>query len=163
MTKLSPVRSIVAVLVALMLLNFMDATFAQLLVSAVGDGAPGNEAAFLAVRNRPFVLVAIVVTHVLAALLVGYILGRIAGTQEVRHGIAAAIVITVVYAIAFVADNAMLPPVWVRAAMLVLTPPALMAGAHIRGEARAIHVEQAGTVRGQEERRHGVPEDRERS
>jgi hypothetical protein len=142
-----------------MLLNFMDATFAQILVSALGDGPPADAAAFLAVRNRPLVLALVVATHALAALLVGYILGRIAGAREVRHALAAAIVITVVYVVAFVGNNPMLPPVWVRVAMLVLTPPALVGGAHIRGEARAVHDEQTGTVRSDGERRQGVPAD----
>ena len=153
MTGTHLLRSITAVVAALMLLNFMDATFAQILVSALGDGPPSDQAAFLAVRNRPVVLASIVVTHVLGALLVGYILGRIAGGREVRHAVAAATVITVVYVVGFVASNPMLPPVWVRVAMLLLTPPALVAGAHIRGEARAIHAEQARGVRPEEERR----------
>ena len=153
MTAISPLRSIAAVVVSLMLLNFMDATFAQILVSVAGDGPPADAAAFLAVRNRPLVLGLIVITHALAALLVGYILGRIAGVHEVRHAAAAAAVITVVYIVAFVATNPMLPPAWVRVTMLVLTPPALIAGAHIRAEARAIRAEPAGTVRPEEERR----------
>jgi hypothetical protein len=140
-----------------MLLNFMDATFTQILVSVLGNGPPPDEAAFLAVRNRPPVLAAILVTHVLGALLVGYVLGRIAGGQEVRHAVAAATVITIVYVVGFVASNPMLPPVWVRVAMLLLTAPPLVAGAHIRAEARAIHSERGGTSRSDEERRQGVP------
>ena len=157
MTRTNPLRSITAVLAALMLLNFMDATFTQILVSVVGNGPPADQAAFLAVRNRPPVLAAILATHVLGALLVGYVLGRIAGRQEVRHAVAAATVITIVYVVGFLASNPMLPPVWVRVAMLALTPPALVAGAYVRAEARVIR----GVPGDTKERRQGVPGNRE--
>jgi len=36
----------------------------------------------------------------------------------------------------------MLPPMWVRLVMLLITPPALVAGAYVRGQARAIREER---------------------
>ena len=55
----------------------------------------------------------------------------------------AALVMTGVYAFAFAGQNVMLPPVWVRVAMLIVTPSALMAGASIRAQARVIQQEAA--------------------
>lgn len=134
-------RSAAAVAAAVMLLNFMDATLGQVLVSALAETPPTDEASFLAVRNRPGVLAATVVIHALAALLVGYVLGKIAGRQEVRHAIIASAVVLILYAVAFAGDNPMLPPLWVRAGLLLVTPPALVAGAYVRGEARTVRDE----------------------
>jgi hypothetical protein len=36
----------------------------------------------------------------------------------------------------------MLPPMWVRLAMLAITPPALIGGAYVRGQARMIREEK---------------------
>ena len=129
-------RSLAAVIAAVMLLNFIDATFEQILVNAMAATPPADEKAFLDVRNQSTVLALLLVTHVLAALLVGYILARIAGAHEVRHALSAAAVIAVLYVIAFAADNVRLPPIWVRVAQLLVTPPALVAGAWVRREAR---------------------------
>ncbi len=159
--RVNPLRSAVAVVGGVLLLNFMDATLERALVSAIAQSAAADQAAYLAVRNRPLVLTVTLVTHALASALAGYIIGRIATVYEVRHAIAAAVVLTAGYAATFFTDNAMLPPGWVRAAMIVVTPLALVGGAHIRAEARAIRDEQAGTDRIEKERRQGVPGDSE--
>ena len=138
---MNPVRSVVAVIAGAALISFIDRTLEQILVRAIADVPPVNEATYLAVRNRPAVLVATLVTHALAATLSGYIVAKIAGRDEMRHAIAAAVVLTIGYAFAFMSDNVMLPPVWVRVAMLVVTAPALLAGASIRAQARSIQAE----------------------
>lgn len=145
-----PVRSVTAVLGGIVLLGFIDQTLTTTLVAAMGGGGPVDEAAFLAIRNRPLVLVVTIVTHTLAATLTGYILGRIAGTHEVRHAIAASAVVAIIYGSGFFSSNPLLPPMWVRVAMLLVTPPALIGGAYIRGEARLIRAEQ-GVPAGPEE------------
>lgn len=147
---MNPLRTAAAILAGVMLLGFIDQTLERTLVVAIADAPPADEAAYLAVRNRPSVLVITVVTHAFAAALAGYILARIAGAQEVRHAIGASILITILYAWTFATENIMLPPVWVRAAMLIVTPPALVAGAKIRADARSIQSEQAGTPRPEE-------------
>jgi hypothetical protein len=144
---LSPVRSAIAVVGGVLMLNFMDATLERVLVSALAPVAPIDESAYLAVRNRPGVLAATVVTHALASALAGYIIGRIAGAHEVRHAAAAAIVLAAGYAATFFTDNPLLPPAWVRVAMLVVTPFGLVGGAHVRKEARVIRAEQDGAAR----------------
>jgi hypothetical protein len=150
MGRAHPLRSGVAVLAGGMLLNFVDATLERILVTAVAGAPPADTAAYLAVRNRPLVLAATLVTHALAATLTGYILARSAAAFEVRHAIAAAAVISVIYAIAFAGANPMLPPVWLRALLLIVTPPALVAGAAVRAQARAIQSERAGTGQAEE-------------
>jgi hypothetical protein len=138
-------RSAAAVLAGAMMLGFIDQTLERTLVSVVAGGLPADAAAYLAVRDRPLVLAVTLVTHGLAATLTGYIVARIAGGFEVRHAMATAVLLTVVYGIAFATDNVMLPPVWARAAIVVVTPPALLAGASIRAQARAIQAERGGT------------------
>jgi len=136
-------RTAAAVLIGAIVLGFIDQTLERVLVTALADTPPTNEASYLAVRNRPVVLVITLITHALAATLAGYILAKIAGVHEVRHAVGAAAVLAVVYVFAFVSDNVMLPPVWVRVAMFIVTPPALVAGASIRAQARSIQQEAA--------------------
>jgi hypothetical protein len=136
-------RSTAAVLVGAILLRFVDQTLERVLVSAIAAAPPIDEASYLAVRNRPMVLAITLITHALAATLAGYILAKIAGAWEVRHATAAAAVLAVAYVFAFMSDNVLLPPVWVRVAMLIVTPPALIAGASIRAQARSIQQEAA--------------------
>jgi hypothetical protein len=159
--RVNPIRSVVAIVGGVFLLGFMDATLERALVSALSEGVPATEAAYVAVRNRPMVLGITLATHALASTLAGYIIAMVSGAHEVRHAMVAAALLGVLYASTFMNDNALLPPVWVRLAMLVVTPPAIVAGAHIRAEARTIHAEQAGAVRPEKERRQGVPADRE--
>ena len=144
---MNPVRSAAAIVGAPLLLGFIDATLSSTLVNALGQGAPADEAAFLAIRNRTPVLVAMVVMHALASALVGYIGARIAGAHEVRHALAAAALLTFVYASSVMADDQRLPPMWVRLAVLVVTPPAIVGGASIRAQVRALQPEEAGPAR----------------
>ena len=137
-------RSIVAVAGGVLLLLFMDATLERVLVSALGQGPPADAAAYLDVRNRTGVLVMTVVTHALASALAGYVIGKAAGAYEVQHSLAAATFMVAAYASTFFGDNPMLPPAWVRTAMMVVTPPALAGGAHIFAEASAVRAEKAG-------------------
>ena len=67
---------------------------------------------------------------------------KLAGTNEVQHAIATAVIATIAYAVAFITPNVLLPPFWVRAALLVITPPALIAGAYVRAQARAVREER---------------------
>ena len=142
MGGVSIARSVAVVLVAWLLIAFIDQTLELVLVNAVGQGSVKDEASFLVVRNRPVVLTMTVMTHALASLLSGYLLGKLAGANEVQHAIATAVFATIASAFAFVAPNVMLPPVWVRIAKLAITPPALIAGAYVRGQARLVRAEQ---------------------
>ncbi len=145
------IRSILAILGGVLLLNFMDQTLERVLVQALADASPTDVASYLAIRNQPLVLVFTLVTHAFAAGLAGYILARIAGVHEMRHAAAAAAFLTASYVWAFtMSDNPMLPPVWVRGVLLVVTAPALLGGASVRAQVRSIQSETGGAVRPEE-------------
>jgi len=78
------------------------------------------------------------ITHVIASFLAGFLIARIAGTQELRHAAAAAAILTAGYLVMVLSDNPDLPPTSTRIAVLVVTGPAILAGAWIRASARAI-------------------------
>ena len=81
------------------------------------------------------------ITHTIASVMAGYVIGRIARAQEMRHAVAAAVVLSAAYLMAVLSDNPALPPMETRIAVLVVTGPALIAGAWIRGRARALQTE----------------------
>jgi hypothetical protein len=134
-------RSIAVVVLGLLLVGFIDQTLERTLVQTLAQVPIKDEASYLAVRNRPMVLAFTVITHGFASLLTGYVLGKLAGTREVQHAAATAALFTVAMIGAAAAPNVMLPPMWVRLAMLVITPPALIGGAYVRGQARMIRDE----------------------
>lgn len=142
MATFSVTRSVVVVLAAMLLLGFIDQTLEQTLVMALADAPVKDEASYIAVRNRPPVLTMLLATHAVAALLTGYVLAKLAGSHEVQHAAATAALVTLVLVAASTAPNVLVPPVWVRVAMAVITPPALIAGAYIRGQARVIRAER---------------------
>jgi uncharacterized membrane protein len=141
---MSPLRSVAAVLGGVVLLSFMDRILEGTLVSALADAPPADQASYLAVRNRPLVLAVTLITHTMAGVLAGYMTGRIAGGQETRHAVGAGAVLMAAYVWAFLLDNSMLPPVWVRIAMLIVTVPALVGGATIRAQARSTEAVTGG-------------------
>lgn len=142
MAGISVARSIVVVLAATLLLGFIDQTLEQTLIMALADTPVRDEASYVAVRNRPQVLAVLLATHAVAALLTGYVLAKLAGSHEVQHAAATAALVTLLLVAASMAPNVLVPPVWVRVAMGVITPPALIAGAYIRGQARVIRAER---------------------
>lgn len=142
MGGMSIARSVAVVVLGLLLLGFIDQTLEKTLVQVLAQEPIKDEAAYLAVRNRPMVLMFTVVSHGFAALLTGYVLGKLAGTREVQHAAGTAGLFTVAMIGASSAPNVMLPPMWVRLAMLLITPPALVAGAYVRGQARMIREER---------------------
>jgi hypothetical protein len=146
-------RLVAAVVLGTLLLNFIDATLQRVLVNALAEQPPTDEASFIAVRNEPLVSGLWVVTHVFAAALVGYVIGKIAQAHEVRLAMVAAAALTVQYLAAMTSGAAQMPPGWVLPLMLILTPPALIGGAYVRAEARTIRAEQDGTGRLDEKRR----------
>ena len=132
-------RSIAVVVAGLLLLGFIDQTLERTLVMVMAQGVEiKDEAAYLAIRNRPMVLAVTLVTHGFAALLTGYVLAKLAGKSEVQHAAATAALFTVAMIGASTTPNVMLPPAWVRVVMMLVTPPALIAGAYVRGQARLI-------------------------
>lgn len=135
-------RSIAVVVLGLLLVGFIDQTLERTLVQTLAQVPIKDEASYLAVRNRPMVLAMTVITHGFASLLTGYVLGKLAGTREVQYAAATAALFTLALIGAAAAPNVMLPPMWVRLAMLAITPPALIGGAYVRGQARMIREEK---------------------
>jgi hypothetical protein len=131
-------RSLAAVVAALLMLGFIDQTLERTLVMTLADAPLHDEVSYLAIRNRPGVLAVTVFTHALASLLTGYVLAKLAGSHEMQHAMVTAALATMLVAFASMTPNIMLPPVWVRVAMIFITPPALIAGAYVRGQARII-------------------------
>ena len=142
MAAFSLMRSVVVVLAAMLLLGFIDQTLERTLVMMLAQAPVQDEAAYLAIRNRPAVLVFTVVTHALASLLTGYVQARLAGSYEVQHAMVTAALAVMLVGFASLTPNIMLPPLWVRVAMVLVTPPALIAGAYVRGQARLIRMER---------------------
>jgi hypothetical protein len=136
-------RSIAVVVAGLLLLGFIDQTLERTLVLMLAQGVEvKDETAYLAIRNRPMVLVVTLLTHGFASLLTGYVLAKLAGKSEVQHAAGTAALFTVAMIGASATPNVMLPPVWVRMVMMLVTPPALIAGAYVRGQARVIREER---------------------
>jgi len=157
-------RSVAVVVAGLLLLGFIDQTLERTLVLTMAQGVEiKDEAAYLAIRNRPVVLAVTLITHGLASLLTGYVLAKLAGKNEVQHAAATAGLFTVAMIGASAAPNVMLPPIWVRMVMLLITPPALIAGAYVRGQARTIREERMNEVEdgSQAEDRSQKTEDRD--
>ena len=123
-------------------LNLLDVSLQVVLVAALADTTPADEAAFLAARSRPLIATLFVISHAFAAVLTGYIIGRAAGSKEVRTAAIAAGLLTTQYVLTLFGWDERLPPGWVIGVVMVLTPPALMAGAYVYAEARAIRAEQ---------------------
>lgn len=137
-------RSIAVVVAGLLLLGFIDQTLERTLVMMLAQGAAiKDEASYLAIRNRPMVLTITVVTHGFASLLTGYVIGKLASVREVQHAAATAALFILAMISASAVPNVMLPPVWARMVMLVITPPAMLAGAYVRGQARIIREERS--------------------
>jgi hypothetical protein len=108
---MSPVRSIAAIVGGILLLRVLD------------------------------LILPSIVTHTVASLLSGYVIGRIARAQEIRHAIAAAAVVTAAYVVGVRSDDPALPPMSIRIALLAITGPAIVLGAWIRARARRIQGE----------------------
>jgi hypothetical protein len=135
-------RSIAVVLAGLLLLAFIDQTLERTLVMAFANAPIQDEASYVAIRNRTNVLAIIVATHAFAALLTGYVVAKLAGAAEVQHAAATAAFATLLLISASANPNILVPPAWVRLAMALITPPALIAGAYVRGQARLIRMER---------------------
>lgn len=142
MDGISVGRSIAVVIVGVLLMNFINQLLGAALLQAVAGGPITDLASYLAVFNRPFVPAVVIVTHGLAALLSGYVMGRLAGAHEVQHAAVAAGLAVIAFLAAPTGPDRMVPPMWVRVAMMAVTPPAMIAGAYVRGQARIIRMER---------------------
>ena len=101
-----------------------------------------NDAEYFAVRNQPGMLVAALVYNSVAAFLAGYVAAKVADVQELMHTGVAAAVQTVALIWGFsTGPYAALTPIWTRVALVLLTGPAMMAGAVVRARAATVRLE----------------------
>jgi hypothetical protein len=143
MQTLNPMRSLVAVLGGLLMLFVLTQVLELVLVRTAAAGPLENMEQYLAVRGRTVVLAGLLASQAVASLLAGYMTAKVAGSAELTHAGIAAALQTALFAWGFtVGENASLSPVWVRVATVVITAPAMLAGASVRAKARVFQ-EQA--------------------
>jgi hypothetical protein len=143
MQTLNPMRSLVAVLGGLLMLFVLTQVLELVLVRTAAAGPLENMEQYLAVRGRTGVLVGLLASQAVASLLAGYTTAKVAGLAELTHAGIAAALQTALFAWGFtVGENASLSPVWMRVATVVVTAPAMLAGASVRAKARVFQ-EQA--------------------
>ncbi|MBI4266283.1 MAG: hypothetical protein HY657_18065 [Acidobacteria bacterium] len=130
------VRSLIAVIGGVALVSLVVEPLEFTLVNAVADASIEDMAGYFAVRNRPGILAAKLVYNSLAAVLGGYMAAKIAGTREMAHASAAALLQTAALIWGFtLSEYAPFTPAWTRVALVVLTGPAMLAGGMIRAKA----------------------------
>ena len=135
----NPMRSLVAVLGGLLFL-FMIGQILELVIVRSAAAAPlENIEQYMAVRSRTGVLIALLVSQAVAALLAGYMTAKLASVTEMTHAAMAAAMQTALLVWGFtVGENAGLTPVWMRIATVLVTAPAMLAGASVRAKARVL-------------------------
>ena len=141
--RVEPLRSLLAVVVGLVLIRLLGQILEQTLVLSIADQPPTDVASYVAVRNRGWVTTVLLGVHAFVSVMAGYVVGKIAGEQEVRHSVIVGALQLVLFLWAFTAaDASVLPPLWARLALLAISVPALAAGATVRADARLIHTAQ---------------------
>lgn len=138
-TPYSPdlIRSIIAVMGGVLLYSVLDQVLETTLVRAMATGPIADEAGYFAVRNQPTALAAKVIFGGLVAVLAGYLSAKIAGAEEIQHGLASAAIQTASMAWGYtVGEYAALTPLWARIALVLTTAPIMIGGAAIRRKAR---------------------------
>lgn len=135
--QINPVRSIVAVLGATVIVRWLGQALELGLVMALAN--VDNLEAYFAARNQPTLLAGVVITYVVSGLLAGYVAAKIAGTAEVSHvGLAAIIQVAFSIYESTAGGNPARYPVWVEVALPLTTPPAMIVGALVRAKARML-------------------------
>lgn len=130
------IRSLVAILGGIGLISIVAELLEFTLVAAAAGGPLTDLDAYFAIRNRPSILGAKLVYNTVAAILGGYVTARIAGRHEMEHARIAALVQTAALIYGFTAgEYASFTPPWMRLALIMLTAPAMLAGAMIRARA----------------------------
>jgi hypothetical protein len=130
------VRAIIAVLGALVLFSGLSQVLEFMLVRAAAGDAIPTMAAYLAVLNRPALLVSKVVLDLMVAVLTGYMCARIAGGRELLFAGLAAAAESCSLAWGFTTGEYTALPVWVRALIIATAGPGMIAGAWVRMQAR---------------------------
>jgi hypothetical protein len=135
---MNPVKSLTAILGGILVIFALGQVLEVVLVMAIADPRPETIEQYFSVRERTPIQIGILISHGVAAVLGGYIAARVAGTQELVHaGVAAAVQIGFLLWGFAPGENAAMTPLWNRVALVVVTAPAMLAGAAVRAKARA--------------------------
>ena len=135
----NPLRTALAVIGGVALISLTVEALEFTLVNAAADEPIRDMARYFAVRNSPGMLAGKLVYNTLAALLGGYMTAKIAGSEEMKHGALGAAVQTTALIWGFTAgEYASFTPAWMRVALVVVTGPAMLAGAWVRAQAAQI-------------------------
>ncbi|MBM3818715.1 MAG: hypothetical protein FJW14_06820 [Acidimicrobiia bacterium] len=135
----NPLRSALAVIAGVAVISLVVQSLEFTLVNAVADAPVRDMAGYFAVANRPSMLAAKLGYQTLAAILGGYLTAKIAESERLKHGALAAAVQTTALVWGFTAgEYAAFTPVWMRVALVVVTGPAMLAGAWVRAQAAQI-------------------------
>ncbi len=132
----NPARSILAVLGGFLLFQVVTQLLETTSVAMVAGGSVADESSYFAVRNRPRLLAAKLGYTAAIALLSGYMSAKIAAVHEMRHTMAAAVLVSTVLVWEFTASEyAQYTPVWMRVALVAITAPVMLVGGWIRTSA----------------------------
>ena len=135
-TTLAAGRGLIAILGGIGLVSLVTQLLEFTLVGAAAGGQLTDMAHYFEVRNRPSILAAGLVYNTVAAVLGGYVTAKIAGQHEMAHARIAALVLTASLIYGFTAgEYARFTPGWMRVALIMLTGPAMLAGAMVRERA----------------------------
>lgn len=140
-------RSVAAILAGIGVISIVIRALELTLLNALASGPIEGVADYFAVQNQPGVLAAKLAYTAGAALLGGYIAAKVASRRELAHGIVVAAIETAVFAWGFThGEFASYTPAWVRAALVVLTGPAIVAGAAIRARAARLSATETSRI-----------------
>jgi hypothetical protein len=129
-------RSTVAVVAGLVLFRLLVTIMETALVGAYSESPITSDVEYFAVRNQAPIMAAAPVYYAAAALLAGTLMARIARAREVMHAMIAASALTAALVWGFTASEyAAFTPVWLRVALVLVTGPAMVAGAAVRAKA----------------------------
>jgi hypothetical protein len=135
------VRSVIAVLAGMLVASVLPEVLETTLVRAAADGPLADATAYFAVRNRPAILAAKIVSGALTSVLAGYFVARLCGSLELGHAAIAGLVQTSTLAWGYtIGEYASATPLWVRALLLAMTAPAMVLGASVRRRARLVEL-----------------------
>ena len=131
------VRSVIAVLGGTVIIYFLSSILEGPLVGMVAAERPTNMEELIAARNEPAVLLGRLAISGVVGVLAGYLTAKIADEHELLHAAAAAVLQGFLFLSAFAADPAPVAvPIAMRAAFVLVTAAAMLAGAAVRARAR---------------------------
>lgn len=139
---MNPLRSVAAVLAGVLVFALMDNVLEFSIVHVLARGPVTDLVAYYAARNQPLGLAAKLTYTPFIGILAGYLTAKIAGRYEVAHTAAAAVLLVSELGYGFTKGQfASMTPVWMRVALIVITPVAIALGGFVRARAAQLEKE----------------------